>query len=87
MLSGRSSLYVTSPRTFKILKDPNFAKSNLLLGLVIQINIIFVFGVLYRKYTLFFFLKVNPLTLLLSVNFFIILSKYIRSYSSSSYNS
>ena len=35
MLSRRFSLYVTGPRTFKILKGPNLAKSNLLLGCVV----------------------------------------------------
>ena len=55
MLSERSNLYITGPRIFTILKDPSFAKSNLLLGFVIQINIIFVFGVLRRRYTLNFF--------------------------------
>ena len=47
MLSGRSSLYVTSPRTFTILK----------LSFIIYINIIFMFGVLLRRYTLNFFFK------------------------------
>ena len=50
MLSGRSSLYMTGSRTLKILKSPNLAKSNLLLGCVIWINIIFVLGVYYRRY-------------------------------------
>ena len=59
MLSGRFSLYVTGPRTFKTLKDPNLVKSNLLLSLIIWINIIFMLGVFYRKYTLFFFLRVG----------------------------
>ena len=35
MLSGRFNLYVTGSRTFKILKDPNLAKFNLSLSLVI----------------------------------------------------
>ena len=35
MLSGRFSLYMTGPRTFKILKGPNLAKSNLLLSFVV----------------------------------------------------
>ena len=35
MLSGRPSLYVISPRIFKILKDLNLAKFNLLLSLVV----------------------------------------------------
>ena len=35
MLSKKSSLYITGPRTLKILKDPNLAKSNLLLSHVI----------------------------------------------------
>ena len=60
MLSGRFSLYITGFRTFKILKDPNLAKFNLLLGRVVWINIIFVLGVLYRRYTLIFFLRVGP---------------------------
>ena len=48
---------MTGPRTFIILKDPNLVKSNLSLGFVVQINIIFVFSVFYRRYTLFFFFK------------------------------
>ena len=63
MLSEKSSLYITGSRTLKTLKNSNLAKSNLLLNHVVQINIIFVLGVLCRKYTLFFFLKVSPLTL------------------------
>ena len=51
MPSGRFSLYVISSRTFKILKDPNLVKSNLLFGLVAQINIIFVLSILYKRYT------------------------------------
>ena len=35
MLSRRSSLYVISSRTFKILKNPSLAKSNLSLSLVV----------------------------------------------------
>ena len=35
ILSEKSSLYITSPRTFKILKGPNLAKFNLLLNRVI----------------------------------------------------
>ena len=45
MLSKKSSLYVTGSRTFKILKDPSLAKSNLLLNLMVLINIIFMFSV------------------------------------------
>ena len=80
MLSERSSLYVTNPKTFIILKDPSLVKSNLLLNLVVRINIIFIFGVLYRRYTLFFFSRVSPLTLFLSANFFIFLLKKVKSY-------
>ena len=69
MLSGRFSLYVTGPKTFEILKNPSLAKSNLSLSRVIWINIIFVLGVLYRRYTLSFFLKVSPLTLFLFPKF------------------
>ena len=87
ILSGRSSLYIISPKTFKILKDLNLAKSNLLLGHVIQINIIFVLGVFRRKYTLFFFLRVGPQTLFLSANFFICTLKKIKFYRSSYCNS
>ena len=75
MLLGRSSLYVTNSRTFKILKGSNLAKSNLLLSRVIQINIIFVLNIFYRRYTLFLSLRVNSLTFLLSINFLIILLK------------
>ena len=71
MLSERSSLYITGSRIFKILKDPSLAKSNLLLNYMVEINIIFVLDILYKKYTLFFFLKVSSQTLLLLVNFFI----------------
>ena len=60
MLSERFNLYVTSSKIFKILKDPNLVKFNLLLGLVVWINIIFVLGVLFKRYTLFFFLRVGP---------------------------
>ena len=59
MLSERFSLYVTNPRTFKILKNLSFIKFNLLLGLMAWINIISVFGVLCRRYTLFLFLRVS----------------------------
>ena len=87
MLSERSSLYVTGPKTIIILKNFSLVKSNLLLNLVIQINIIFVLGILHRKYTLFFLLKVGPQTFFLSANFFIILLKNTKFYCSSSYNS
>ena len=60
MLSERFTLYVTSPGIFIILKNLNFIKSNLSLGLVVRINVIFVFSVLYRRYTLFLFLRVSP---------------------------
>ena len=87
MLFGRSSLYMTGPRTFKILKDFNLVKFNLLLSLMVQMNVVFVFGVLYRRYTLFFFLRVGFLTFFLLVNFFIILLKNTKFYRSSFYNS
>ena len=83
MLSRRSSLYIIRPRIFAILKGPSFAKSNLLLGFVVWINITFMFGILYRKYTLSLFLRVGPLTLFLLANFFIILLKKIKSCRSS----
>ena len=35
MLTEKSSLYVTGPKTFEILKGPSLVKSNLLLGLTI----------------------------------------------------
>ena len=60
MLFGRFSLYITNSRTFKILKGSNLVKSNLLLDRVVWINIIFVLSILYRRYILFFFLKVGP---------------------------
>ena len=60
MLFGRSSLYITGSRTLKILKDPNLAKSNLSLSYMILINIIFVLGILYKRYILFFSLRVSP---------------------------
>ena len=59
MLSGRSSLYMTGPKTLKILKGSSLAKFNLLFSYVVLMNIIFILGVLYRRYTLFFFLKVG----------------------------
>ena len=86
MLSRRSSLYVTNPRTFIILNSSSLAKFNLLLGLVIWINIIFMFSILYRKYILFLSLRVSSLTLFLSANSFIFLLKKIKFYRSSSYN-
>ena len=46
ILLGRFSLYITGSRTFTILKDSSFIKSNLLLSLMFRIKIIFVFGVL-----------------------------------------
>ena len=64
MLFGRFSLYIISFRTFKILKDFNLVKFNLSLSLVVYINIVFVFGILRKRYTLFFFLRVSPLTFL-----------------------
>ena len=78
MLSWKSSLYVTGSRTFTILKNSSFIKSNLLLSLVVQINIIFMFGVLYRRYTLSFFLRVSSLTFFLLANSFISLLKKIN---------
>ena len=35
MLSGKFNLYMTGPRTLKILKDFNLIKSSLLLSLII----------------------------------------------------
>ena len=87
ILSGRSSLYVISPKTFKILKSFSLVKSNLLLSLVVLINIIFVFSIFYKKYALFSSLRVSPQIFFLLVNFFIILLKNIKSYCSSVYNS
>ena len=87
ILSGRSSLYITNSRTFKILKNPSFIKSNLLLGLIIYINIIFIFGILCIVYTLSLFLKVSPQTLFLIIHFFITLLKNIKFYRSFFYNS
>ena len=78
MLSERSSLYMTGSRTFKILKGPNLAKSNLLLGCVVWMNVIFMLGVYYRRYTLFLFLRVGPRTFFLLVNFFIFLLKKVK---------
>ena len=86
MLSEKFSLYITSSRTFKILKGLSLVKSNLLLSLIIQINIIFIFSVLYRRYTLSLFLKVSPLTLFLLANFFIILLKNTKLWRSFFYN-
>ena len=60
MLSGRFSLYMTDPRTLITLKGPSLVKFNLLLGLVVWINIIFVFSILYKRYTLSLFLRVSP---------------------------
>ena len=86
MLSGKFSLYMTGPRTLKILKDFSLTKFNLLLSYMVWINVIFILGVLYRRYTLFFFLRVSPQIFLLSANFFIILLKNTKFYLSSSYN-
>ena len=82
MLFRKSSLYVTSSRTFRISKDSSFTKFNLLLGLMVRINIFFIFSVLYKRYILFFFLRVDPQTLFLSANFFIFLLKKIKFYRS-----
>ena len=60
MLSGRLSLYIINPKTLIILKDFSLVKFNLLLDLIVWINIIFIFSVFYRRYTLFLFLKVSP---------------------------
>ena len=60
MLSKKSNLYIINSKTFIILKDSSLIKFNLLLGRVILINIIFILGILYRRYTLFFSLKVSP---------------------------
>ena len=86
VLSGRSSLYMISFRIFAILKGFNFVKFNLLLSLVVQINIIFMFNIFYRRCILFFFLRVGPQTLFLLVNFFITLLKNIRLSRSLFYN-
>ena len=86
ILSGRSSLYMTDPKTLIILKYLSLAKSNLLLNLVIQINIIFMLDILYKKYTLSLSLRVDPQTLFLSAKFFIFLLKKIRFCRSSFYN-
>ena len=51
---------MTGPKTLNILKDPNLAKFNLLLNRVVQINIIFVLSVLYKRYTLSPSLRVGP---------------------------
>ena len=80
MLSGKSSLYITGPRAFKTLKGPYLAKSNLLLGRVVQINIIFVLGIFYKRYPLFFSLSVGPLAFFLLASSFIFLLKKIRFY-------
>ena len=87
MLSRRSNLYITNPKTLRILKDSNLVKSNLLLGLIIQINIIFVLGILYRKYTLSPFFRVSSQTLILLANFIIVLLKNTKSRQNLSYNS
>ena len=86
ILSGRFSLYVTGSRTFKILKNSNLAKFSLLLDFVVWINVVFMFGVFYRRYILSLFLRVSSLTLLLLVNFLIILLKNTKFCLSSSYN-
>ena len=86
MLFGKFSLYIIGPRIFAILKNFNLVKFYLLLGLVVQINIIFVFSIFYKRYTLFFFLKVGPQTLFLLANFFIVLLKNTKFYCSSFYN-
>ena len=80
MLSGKFSLYITDPRTFIILKGSNLAKFNLSLSYMVQINIVFILGILRRRYTLFFFLRVSPLTLFLLANFFIFLLKKVKFY-------
>ena len=59
MLFGRFSLYVINSRTFIILKGFSLAKFNLLLSRVVLINVVFILGVLYRRYILFLFLRVS----------------------------
>ena len=59
MLSKRFSLYMTGSRTLIILKGFSLAKFSLLFSRVVLINIVFVLGVLYRRYILFFFLRVS----------------------------
>ena len=57
MLSKKFNLYIINSRTLTILKNFSLAKFDLSLSLVVQINIIFVFNILYKRYTLFFFFK------------------------------
>ena len=86
ILFGRSSLYIINPRIFKILKGPNLVKFNLSLSRVVWINVIFVFSVLYKRYTLSLFLRVGPQTLFLLMNFFIFLLKKLKFCQSLFYN-
>ena len=60
MLSGRFSLYIISPKTLKILKGPNLVKFNLLLSYIVWMNIILIFDIFCRRYTLFPSLRVGP---------------------------
>ena len=80
MLFGRSSLYIIRPQIFNILNGSSFAKSNFSLGFVVRINVTFVFGVFYRWYTLFLFLRVSSQAFFLLASLFIILLKKIKSY-------
>ena len=59
MLSGKSSSYITRPKIFIILKGSSLIKSNLLLGLMIWINVIFMFSIFFKRYTLSFSLRVG----------------------------
>ena len=86
ILFERFSLYITSSRTFEILKNSSLAKSNLLLNYVVQINVIFILGILYKRYTLSPFLKVSSLTLFLLANFFMLLLKKVKFCRSLFYN-
>ena len=86
ILSRKFSLYITSPRTLTILKDPSFAKFNLSLSLMVWINIILIFNILYRRYTLFLSLRVSLQTFFLLANSFIFLLKKVKFCQSLFYN-
>ena len=80
MRSGSSNSYINDPNIFVIRNNPNFAKSNLLFGLIIQMKVILVLGIYRKRYTLSPFLRVGPLTLKVSAYFFIYRLKNLISY-------
>ena len=78
--------YISGSNTFAIQNDPNFIKSNLSLGLVIQIKVVLVLDIYCKKYTLSSFFRISLLILKVSAYFFIFLLKNSMSLLKLSYN-